>query len=113
MPFFNRSAKGSYLKQLDPTHHEGPRRLTQKFSIDWLYVEAHKAPLQLKCEKLAFQFYTQLKPCPSNPVYDCILNPKYKQHCERKEKSIKPFDLRMKSTLQESKISLNNIQESI
>ena len=55
----------------------------------------------------------KLKSCPSNPAYDCTFNPKYKQHFERKEKTIKPIGLRVISTLQESKIPLNNIYESI
>ena len=82
-------------------------------SVDSLYIKAHEVPLQLRCEKLTLQYSTKLRSCPSNPVYDCTFNPKYKQHFERKEKSIKPFGLWMNFTLQESKISLNNIYESI
>ena len=106
----------SYLKHLDPIHYEGLRQVLRAFRtflVDSLYVEAHEAPLELRSEKLALQYYTKLKSCPSNPTYDCIFNPKYDRHFEKKEKSIKPFDLRMKSTLKESKISLNNIYESI
>ena len=61
---------------------------------------------------LALQYYSKHRSCPFNPANNCTFNPKYKQHFERKEKSIKPFGLRMKSTLQASKISLNNIHES-
>ena len=62
---------------------------------------------------MALQYSTKLKSCPSNPAYDCTFNPKYKQHIERKEKTIKPFGLWMMSTQQESKIPLNYIHESI
>ena len=62
---------------------------------------------------MALQYYITLKFCPSNPTYDWILNPKYEQNFEKKEKSIKPFGFRMKATLKESKISLNDIHESI
>ena len=55
----------------------------------------------------------KLKSGPFNPTYDCIVNPKYEQHFEKKEKSIKPSGLQMKSTLKESNISLNDIHESI
>ena len=78
-----------------------------------LQLTAHEAPLQLRCEKLALQYYTKLKSWPFSPTYDCILNFEYEQHFEKKEKSIKPFGLGMQSTLKESIISLNDIHESI
>ena len=62
-------------------------------------------PPQLRYEKLALQYYTKLK--------SCLSNPKYEQHFEKKEKFIKAFDRRMKSTLKETNISLNDIHESI
>ena len=97
-------------------HHEDLRQVLgafRTFPVDSLCAEAHEAPLQLRCEKLALKYYTKLKSCPSNPTYDCILNPKYEQHFEKKEKSTKPFGLRMKSTLKKSNISLNDIHENI
>ena len=54
----------------------------------------------------------KLKSCPSNPAHDCTFNLKYKEYFERKGKTIKPFSLRRKSALQESKIPLNHIHES-
>ena len=115
--FINRSARWSDHKQLDPIHNGGPRQILGAFRtspIDSLYAEVHEAPLQLKCDKLALQYCTKFKSFPSNGTHDCIYNHKYEQHFEKKkEKSIKPFGLRMKSTLKDSKISLNNIQEII
>ena len=73
----------SYLKQLDPIHHEGLRqdlRAFRTFPVDSLYAEAHEAPRQLRREKLALQYHTKLKFFLFNPTYDCILNPKYEQH---------------------------------
>ena len=87
--FINRSARKSYLKKLDPTPHEGLRLVLGAFRtspVVSLYIEAHEAPLQLKCEKLSLQYYIKLKSCPSNPAYDCIFNCKYKQQYEQKEK---------------------------
>ena len=69
--------------------------------VESLYIEADQLPLTLRPEKLALKYSTKLKSCLFNPAYDCTYNPKYKQHFERKEKSIKTFGLRMKSTLQE------------
>ena len=103
----------SYLKQLDPIHYDGLRQVLRAFRtspVDSLYAKAHE---EIRCEKLAFQYFTKLKSCPSNPTYDYILNGKYEHHFEKKEKTIKPLSLWMKSTLKESKISLNNIHESI
>ena len=109
------AARKTYLKELNTIHHQGLRLALGAYStspIESLYTEADEPPLTLRCEKLALQYSTKLKSCPSNPAYDCTLNLKYKQHFERKEKAIKSFGLWMKSTLQESKIPLNNIHES-
>ena len=106
------AARKTYLKELNTIHHQGLRLALGAYStslIESLYTEADEPPLKLRHEKLTLQYSTKLKSCPA---YDCTFNPKYKQHFERKEKTIKPFDLQMKSTLQESKIPLNNIHES-
>ena len=92
--FIYRSARRSYLKQRDPIHHEGLRQVLGAFrtsAIDSLYVEAHEAPLQFRCKKLALQYYTKLKSCPSNPIYNCFFNNKYEQHLggEKKKKKKK------------------------
>ena len=84
--FIYRSARRSYLKQLDPIHHEGLRQVLGAFRtspVDNLYAEAHEALLQCRCEKLALQYYTKLKSCPFNPTSDWILNPKCKQHFKK------------------------------
>ena len=101
------------MKELNNVHYQGLRPVLGAYStsIESLYTEADEPPLTLRREKLALQYSTKLKSCPSNPAYDCTFNLKYKQHFERKEKT-KLFSLRMKLTLQESKIPLNNIHES-
>ena len=103
-----------HLKELNSIHHQGLRLAlgTYSTSVESLYTEADEPPLPLRCEKLALQYSIELKSCPSNPAHDCTFNPKYKQYFERKEKTIKLFGLRRKSTLQESKIPLNNTHES-
>ena len=75
--FIYRSTRKSYLKKLDPIHHEGLRLILGAFRtspVVSLYTEAHEALLQFRCEKLAVQYYTKLKSCLSNPAYDCIFN---------------------------------------
>ena len=114
--FIYRSARKSYVKKLDPIHHERLRLVLGAFKtspVDSLYTEAHEAPLQLRSEKLAFQYCIKLKSCPSNPAYDCIFQSKYKKQFEQKERTIKAFGLRMEPILKESTISLANVHKSI
>ena len=115
--FIYKSAKKSYLKKLYPIHYEGLKLVLGAFRtspVVCLYTQAHETPLQLRCEKLALQYYTKLKSCPSNPAYNCIYNCKYKQQCEQKEKkNIKPFGLRVEPILQESEISVTFVHKSI
>ena len=114
--FVYRSARKSYLKQLDPIHHGSLRLILGAFRtspIDSLYTEAHEASLQIRSEKLALQYYTKLKSSPSNPAYDCTFDPKYRQYFDQKEKSIRPFGLRMEPILKEATIALVNIHKSI
>ena len=114
--FVYRSARKSYLKQLDPIHHESLRLVLGAIRIspiDSLYTKAHEAPLQIRSEKLALQYYTKLKSSPSNPAYDCTFHPKYRQYFDQKERSIRPFGLRMEPILKEATIPLNNIHKSI
>ena len=110
--FVYRSARKSYLKQLDPIHHERLRLVLEAFitsPIDSLYTEAHESPLRIRSEKLALQYYNKLKSSLSNPAYDCTFDPKYRQYFDQKENSIRPFGLRMEPILKESTIPLNNI----
>ena len=114
--FVYRSARKYYLKQLDPIHHGSLRPGLGAFRtspIDSLYAEAHEAPLQIRSEKLALQYYTKQKSSPSNPAYDCTFDSKYRQYFDKKEKSIRPFSLRMELILKESTIPQNNIHKSI
>ena len=98
------AARKTYLKELNTIPHQGLKLALRAYStspIESLYTEADEPPLTQRREKLALQYSTKLKAGPSNPAYDCTFNPKYKQHFERKEITIKPFGLRMMSTLQE------------
>ena len=53
--------------------------------IESLSVEVNEPPLSLRREKLALQYYTKLQSCPSNPAFECTINPKYKGIFARKE----------------------------
>ena len=108
--FIYGAARKTYLKELNTIRHKGLGAYRTS-PVESLYIEANEPPLKLRREKLALQYYTKLKSCLLNSAYDCTFNPKYKQYFKQKEKSIKPFGLQVKSTLQES-ISLNDIHES-
>ena len=110
-----RSTSKSCLKKLDPIHHEGLRLVLGAFRISpvvSLYTEAHEAPLQLICEKLALQNTTKLKSCPSNPAYDCVFTLNTNS-LNQKKKTIKPFGLQMELILQEFAISITNVHKNI
>ena len=110
------AARKSYLKELDSIHHQGLRLVLGAFStspVESLYAEANEAPLSLRRQKLALQFYTKLYSCPSNSAYNCVFDPQYKVLFEHKTNAIKPFGLRMEEILEESEMDLNCIHESI
>ena len=72
---------------------------------------ANEAPANIRSNKLATQYYAKLKSCASNPAYNATFHPRYGELFEKREKAIKPYGLRMKSMLQQSKISVKNIHQ--
>ena len=114
--FIYGSARKSYLRCLDSIHHLGLRLALgalRTSPVESLYVEANEAPLSLRREKLALQYYTKLQSCLSNPSSDCTINPKYQDIFARKESAIPTFGIRIQSLLENSNIPNNNVHESI
>ena len=81
--------------------------------VESQYAEANEVPENIRSNKLATQYYAKLKSCPSNPAYNATFHPRYGELFKKRGKAIKPFDLRMKSMLQQSKISFKNIHQDI
>ena len=81
--------------------------------VESLYVEANEAPLSLRREKLALQYFTKLQSCPSNPAFECIINPKYKELFARKESAIPSFGIRIQSALHNSNILNENVHDTV
>ena len=114
--FIYGSARKSYLRCLDSIHH---LRLRLAFGalrtspVESIYVEANGAPLILRQEKLALQYFTKLQSCPSNPAFACTINPKYKELFARKESAIPSFGIRMQSVLDNSNILNENVHETV
>ena len=114
--FIYGSARKSYLCCLDSIHHLGLRLALgalRTSPVESLYVEANEAPLSLRREKLALQYFTKLQSCPSNPAFDCTINPKYQEFFARKQSAIPIFGICVKSLLEHSNISNNNVHETI
>ena len=106
--FIYGSARKSYLHCLDSIHHLGLRLALgalRTSPVESLYFEANEAPLSLRREKLALQYYSKLQSCPSNPAFDCTTNPKYQEFFARKESTIPTFGIRIQSLLDNSNIS--------
>ena len=114
--FIYGSARKSYLRCLDSIHHLGLRLALgalRTSPVESLYVEANEAPLSLRREKLALQYYTKLQSCPSNPAFECTFYPKYQELFARKESAIPTFGIRIKTVLENSDFSNDNIHQTI
>ena len=81
--------------------------------VESLYVEANEAPLSLRRERLALQYYTKLQSCPSNPAFECTIDPKYKELFARKESAIPSFGIRIQSILDVSNILNDNVHATV
>ena len=114
--FIYGSARKSYLRCLDSIHHLGLRLALgalRTSPVESLYVEANEAPLSLRREKLALQYYTKLQSCPSNPAFECTVYPKFQELFARKESAIPTFGIRIKAVLENSDFSNDNIHQTI
>ena len=114
--FIYGSARKSYLRCLDSIHHLGLRLALgalRTSPVESLYVEANEAPLSLRRERLALQYYTKLQSCPSNPAFECTIDPKYKELFARKESAIPSFGIRIQLILDVSNILNDNVHATV
>ena len=97
------STRKSYLKALDPIHHQGLRIAFGAFRTspkESLYAEAGEPSLQLRRLCLAMNYYLKLKANPSNPTYKCVFGSQLVQAFEKKPNEIRPFGIRMNEYFQ-------------
>ena len=91
------SARKSYVKLLDPVHHQGLRQSLSVFrtsSIQSLYLEARESSLENRRLKLSLQYTVKLKTNPLNPA--CVFHPEYQPILyNSKPTSIRPLGLRV------------------
>ena len=106
------SARKSYLKMLDPVHHQGLRFSLGAFRtspVESLYVEANEPSLYIRRLKLGLQYATKLKAHPTNPAYDCVFNPVYADKYIKFPCKIRPFGLRIRDHIVEANIKLEDV----
>ena len=51
--------------------------------------------------------------CPSNPAFECTINPKYEELFARKESAIQSFGIRTQSILDISNILNDNVHDAV
>ena len=108
------STRASYLKSLDPIHHQGLRlclgafRTTPVYS---LYAEAGEPSLTLRRLKLSMNYYVKLHSEPCNPAYDCVMNPPFKKKYLDSPNVIPPLGLRLLPHLEEAGIDVGVISD--
>ena len=108
------SARKSYLKILDPIHHQGLRICLGAFRTspkESLYAESGEPPLELRRLRLSMNYFLKVKASPENPAYDCILNPLYEDKYLRKPNEITPFGIRIRSHLTEAGIDIDSVSD--
>ena len=96
--FIYEAARESYIQKLENIYHQGPHIFLGAFTtspIESLYIKVNELPLSLRTYKPALQYYTKLISCLQNPVYNCIMEIRYKNLFENKAKAIKLFNLRI------------------
>jgi len=109
------SARKSYLKALDPIHHQALRICLGAFRtspVKSLYVEACEPPLYLRRLRLSLNYYLKLKAHPENPAYECVINPELVAKYEAHPTSIPPLGIRVLPHLKEASIEPECISDS-
>ena len=107
------SAHQSYLRILDPIHHQGLRICLGAFRTspkESLYAEANEPSLELRRQKLSLKYYIKLKANPENPAYDCVFDPPLISEFEVKTK-IPTFGNRMSLKAKDANINIKDIND--
>ena len=114
--FIYGSARQSYLKILDPIHHQGLRLALGAFRtspVDSLLAEADEPPLRLRRKRLGLQYALKIKSTPTSPTFDCLYNTpmetieKFQKHPNK----IPPFGIRVREDLDDFDLSDEDVSE--
>ena len=109
------STRKSYIQKLDTIHHQGLRIATGAFRtspVNSLYAEANEPSLYLRRKKLSLQYAIKLKSNPTNPAYQYVFTPMYKQLFNKHPRIIPPFGIRIAPDIQSTDIDLEGICEN-
>ena len=106
------SARKSYIQMLDPIQNQALRLCLGAFRttpVESLQVEANEPPLSTRRNKLALQYALKVQSNPSNPAFDCIFNPRYRQTFARKETAIPTVGIRVEHLMLDADIDIDVI----
>ncbi|PVD37664.1 hypothetical protein C0Q70_00263 [Pomacea canaliculata] len=106
------SARESYLKILDPIHHQGLRICLGAFRttpVQSLYAEAGEPPLSLRRLKLMLSYACRLKSHPGNPAYRAVFRPQRAALYAIRTKEQKPLSLRVAPHLQAAGVDIKQM----
>ena len=106
------SARKSYIQMLDPIQNQSLRLCLGAFRttpVESLQVEANEPPLSTRRNKLALQYALKVQSNPSNPAFDCIFNPSYRQTFARKETAIPTVGIRVEHLVLDSDVDTDVI----
>ena len=106
------SARKSYVKLLDPVHHQSLWLSLGVFTtsaIQSLYVEAREPSLENRKLKLSLQYTVKLKTNPLNPAHACVFHLEYQLLYDSKPTSIRPLGLRVRPHLPGLGVGLDNM----
>ncbi|PVD27480.1 hypothetical protein C0Q70_12641 [Pomacea canaliculata] len=107
------SVRESYLKILDPIHHQGLRICLGAFRttpVQSLYAEAGEPPLSLRRLKLMLSYACRLKSHPGNPAYRAVFRPQRAALYAIRTKEQKPLSLRVAPHLQAAGVDIKQIE---
>ena len=110
------SARRSYLKMLDPIHHQGIRLALGAFKTspcESLLAEANEPSLSHRREMLSAQYALKLRSNPMNPAFSAVFHPKYKTLYENKPNAIPSFGIRTLSRFDKIKINLSIVENTL
>ena len=108
------SARDSYLKKLDPIHHQGLRLCLGAFRttpLHSLYAEAGEPSLTLRRLKLSLNYYLKLSSEPLNPAYDIVMNPPCQEKFQENQSCIPPLGIRILPHLEDADINTDVISD--
>ena len=96
------SARPSYIKRLDTIHNQGLQLCLGEFRtapVQSLYVEANEPPLDMRRTRLSLLYGVKLMSNEVNPAYSAVFQSDIVATYEAKERTIKPFGLRIERHL--------------